>query len=114
MQHKFYNEPERIWNANEAGFPLFPSTGHVIALQSSKCVYGITGDTKQQITCLCAVSASSQIIPPMQIFAGQQFQFNSINNCIPGAYFGRSPSGWISTELFFECLANHFAKRVTL
>lgn len=43
----------------------------------------ITSDTKQRF---CAVSASGQAIPPMQIFAGQRFQFSPMNNCIPSAY----------------------------
>lgn len=33
-----------------------------------------------------------------------------MNNCVPGAFFGRSPNGWISTELFFAWSANNFAK----
>ena len=33
-------------------------------------------------------------------------------DCVPGAYFGRSPNGWISTELFFGWIANHFARYV--
>jgi len=34
--------------------------------------------------------------------------------CVTDAYFGRSPNGWISTELFYGWLANHFAKKVTV
>ena len=32
-----------------------------------------------------------------------------MEGCVDGAYFGRSPNGWISTELFY----GHFAKHVT-
>jgi len=114
LLHKFKDKANRIWNADEAGFPLCPSTGRVIALRNSKCVYSITGDTKQQITCLCAVNAAGEALPPLHIFAGERFHFNPMHNCVPGAYFGRSPNGWISTELFFGWLANHFAKLVTI
>ena len=37
-----------------------------------------------------------------------------MNNCVAGAYFGHSPTGWISTELFYVWIANHFAKRVSV
>ena len=35
-------------------------------------------------------------------------------NCMDGAYFGHSPTGWISTEIFYGRIANHFAKRVSV
>ena len=47
LLHNLKDKANRIWNADEAGFPLCSSTGQVIALCNSK--YSITGDTKQQI-----------------------------------------------------------------
>ena len=104
----------QIWNADEAGFPLCPKTGRVVAMKTDKNVYGITGDSKEQITCLCAANAAGDVLPPMQVFAGERFRYNPMANCIPNAYFGRSANGWINTELFFGWLANHFAKQVTI
>ena len=49
----------------------------------------------------------------MHIFSGERYKSNPMEGCVDGAYFGRSPNGWISTELFYGWLANHFAKRVT-
>ena len=112
MIHNVKNQPLQIWNADEAGFPLCPKTGKVLALRNSKNVYSVTGDSKEQITCLCAVSAAGEVIPPMHIFAGVRFRYNPMADCVPGAYFGRSPNGWISTELFFGWIANHFARYV--
>ena len=112
VTHDLKDRPAQIWNADEAGFPLCPSTGKVIAMRNSRCVYGVTGDSKEQITTLCAVSAAGYVIPPMNIFAGERFKYNPMNNCVDNAYFGRSVSGWISTELFFGWIANHFAKKV--
>ena len=31
-----------------------------------------------------------------------------MNGCVDRSYFGRSPNGWISTELFYGWVANHF------
>ena len=108
--HGLDGKPERIWNADESGFPLSPNSGKVISLHSSKSVHNITGDSKDQITCLCAVSAAEETIPPMHIFAGEWFRYNPMKNCVPGAFFDRSPNGWIATELFF----GWFAKKVTV
>ena len=36
-----------------------------------------------------------------------------MEGCVSGSYFGRSPNGWMSAELFFGWVANHFARHVT-
>ena len=66
----------------------------------------------EQVTCLCAVSASGQAVPRMEIFAGERFKYNPMHNCVEGAFFGRSSNWWINTELFYGWVANHFSKRV--
>ena len=50
----------------------------------------------------------------MHIFPRTRFKYNPMLNCVDGAYFGHSPTGWISTELFYGLIANHFAKRVSV
>ena len=108
------DSPSQIWNADESGFPLCPKTGRVLAVKTDKNVYGITGDSKEQITCLCAANAAGDVLPPMHVFAGERVRYNPMANCVPNAYFGHSTNGWITTELFFGWLANHFAKLVTV
>ena len=56
-------------------------------MKYEKNVYGITGDSKDQITCLCAANAVGEVIPPMQIFPGERFWYNPTAHCIPGVYF---------------------------
>ena len=111
--HSLRNKGEYIWNADEAGFPLCATSGKVLSIRNSKNAYAITADTKEQITTLCAISAAD-VLPPMHIFPGTRFKYNPMLNCVDGAYFGRSPTGWISTELFYGWIANFFAKRVTV
>lgn len=112
--HSLLNRSEYIWNADEAGFPLCATSGKIVSVHNCKNVYTITADTKEQITTLCAVSASGEVIPPMHIFPGMRFKYNPMLNSVDGAYFGHSPTGWISTELFYGWIANHFSKRVTV
>ena len=110
--YSLMNEADRIWNADEAGFSLCATSGKVISIRSYKNVYAITADTKEQITTLCAINAAGEVLPPMHIFPGTRFKYNPMHNYVAGAYFGHSPTGWISTELFYSWIANHFAKRV--
>ena len=106
-------DPSSIWNADETGCPLCPRTGKVLCLSGTKDVYQITGSSREKITTLCAISASGNIIPPMHLFPGQRFKYNPLEGCVPGAYFGKSPSGWMTTELFYGWLANHFVLQIS-
>ena len=98
MENEVKDCPSQIWNADEAGFPLCPKTGRVIAMKADKNVYGITEDSKEQIICLYAANAAGDVIPSMQVFTGERFRYNPMANCIPNAYFGHSSNGWIITE----------------
>ena len=111
-EHNVKDSPTQIWNADEAGFSLCPKSSRVISMKSDKNVYGITGDSKDQITCLCVANAAGEVLPPRQIFPGERFRYNPMANCVPGAYFGHSSNGWINTQLFYGWLINHFAKKV--
>ena len=106
ITHDLKNKSAQIWNTDEAGFSLCPTTGKIIAMRNARSVYGITSDSKEQIATLCAVNAAGDVIPPMHIFAGERFKYNPMKNCVDNAYFGRSKNGWINTELFFGWLAN--------
>ena len=111
--HNLQENPQRIWNADESGFPLCPKTSRVIALKNQRHVYGVTSDTKTQITTLVAANAAGNVIPPMHVFPGIRFRYNPLEGCVEGAYFGRSDNGWMVTELFYGWLANHFIKHIT-
>ena len=106
------NDAQHFWNADESGFSLCPKTGKVLAQKGASDVYSLTCSGKDQITTLCAGSASGALIPPMHIFAGQRFAYNPLEGGVPGAYFGKSKNGWIDSELFYGWLANHFATHV--
>ena len=112
LQVHSVSEPSSIWNADETGCPLCPRTGKVLCLSGTKDVYQITGSSREQITTLCAISASGNIIPPMHLFPGQRFKYNLLEGGVPGAYFGKSQNGWMTTELFYGWLVNHFALQI--
>ena len=53
--------------------------------------------------------SSGGIIPPFQIFPGERFSYNPLDGAVKGACFGRSSNGWITTELFYRWVTNHFS-----
>jgi hypothetical protein len=75
-------------------------------------MYMVTGNNKSQITVLCCVSAAGAAIPPMQIFPGERFSYNPLENGVPGSYFGKSGNGWMTQELFNGWLTNHFVRSI--
>ena len=110
--HEIGDDARNFWNADESGFSLCPRSGKVLAEKNARDLYVVAGSCKEQITTLCAGSAAGNVIPPMHIFPGQCFGYNPLDGTVPGAYFGKSASGWIDTELFYGWLANHFTRNV--
>ena len=112
LLHDLHGKPDCIWNCDESRFPLCPKSGKVLAPRGTKTMYRTCSAKKEQITTLVAISASEGIIPPFHIFSGERFSYNPLEGAVEGAYFGRSPNGWITTELFYGWVANHFATQI--
>ena len=104
--HDLKDQACRIWNADESGFPLCPKSGKVVAPSYFRAIYGVTGNTKEQITRGCWHRNSANGYLPWWAISCP------INNCVDVAYTGRSPKGWIPTELFYGWIANHFSRHV--
>ena len=113
LQYDLYDKPHRIWNCDESGFPLCPKTGKVLTTQGIRNVYHVTGNGKEQVTTLCAVSAAGGVIPPMHVFPGERFTYNPLEGGIDGAYCGKSSNGWMTQELFFGWISGHFAIKIS-
>lgn len=77
------DKADRIWNADESGFPLQHKSGKVMAPRGAKTVYALTSSSKQQITTLACINAAGSAIPPMHIFPGERFRSNPLEGAIP-------------------------------
>ena len=71
QEHNLIDKAERLWNADESGFPLQYRSGKVLSPHGSKYVYLVNNSSKQQITTLVCINAAGQVIPPMHIFPGE-------------------------------------------
>ena len=52
--HSLHDQPSRIWNCDESGFPLCAKSGKILAPVGSKTVYSSCAAQKAQITTLVA------------------------------------------------------------
>ena len=102
----------RIFNCDESGFALQGNAGKmckVLAEKGAKNVHTINTDTKEQITVLCTVSAAGIYEKPLVIFPGKRVPNYHISDDIADGYnLSHTDKGWISSEVFFEWLANIF------
>ena len=102
---------DRIFNLDESGFPLQGTSGklQVFTLKGTKNVHRLGSDNKQQITVLFCVSAAGTFSKPYVIFPGKKRPNFNLAEVSEDSYdLGYTEQGWISSDTFFEWLANLF------
>ncbi|XP_022177727.1 uncharacterized protein LOC111038801 [Myzus persicae] len=103
------NDPERIFNGNETGFSLCPKTKSVLGPRGAKDIYEIAkGNEKENITAMFTFNAAGQMCNPMIIYKYQRIPQNIIDTIPPHWGVGRSDTGWMKAEVFYEYIANIF------
>ena len=104
----------RIFNIDESGFPLAGSNSRlkVITTRGTKNIYKVAPDSRTQITVLSYVAASGGFVNPLVIYPGSQPKFN-LNSARADDYsLGKSPNGWINSEVFFTWLSSVFYNEI--
>ncbi|XP_055710369.1 jerky protein homolog-like [Phlebotomus papatasi] len=101
--------PNRVFNCDESGFFLAPK-GEKVLVRRGDRVAGkiITSEEKECVTVLFTVSASGELPPPMVVHPIKKFTRDIAENNVDGWLSGKSDSGWMTSSLFFEYIANHF------
>ncbi|CAK1586979.1 unnamed protein product [Parnassius mnemosyne] len=100
--------PSRIFNADESAFFLSPKSSRVLVRRGDKTVYTTSGNEKENLTVLLTANAAGQIAPPMIVFAYERVP-KPISDSVPDTWgIGRSESGWMCSETFYEYFTNIF------
>lgn len=88
---------------------LCPKSGKLLGRKSYRTFYEISSvPEKQSITVLCNYSVAGQAVPPMIVLPDKRIP-RDIADSFPDDYFnGRSDSGWMTSDVFFEYIANCF------
>ena len=107
-----FEDPTRIYNCDETGFPLAPKPKKVIVERGGTHHYqsGIA-NTKAQITVLLCCSAVGHYTKPLVVYPGVQPRTElrqHFHDTFNEGLFGNSESGWMDTKLFADWLENGF------
>lgn len=96
-------DPKRIFNGDETGFQLCPKSGKVIAPRGSTHVYQVmNGNDKENITVLFVISADGNYAPPLVVFPYKRVPQNLMATIPKGWCVGRSDTGWMKSDVFYE------------
>ncbi|KAK9737932.1 DDE superfamily endonuclease [Popillia japonica] len=100
----------RIFNCDEIGMNFCPKEGKLLGPRNYKNFYEIaSGPEKENITVLCNCSAVGITVPPLIVLPYKRIP-RDVGLSIPDNYFvGRSDSGWMVSETFFEYISNCFS-----
>lgn len=102
-------DPTRIFNGDEAGFSMCPKGGKVIGPKGWKNIYTTQmGNEKENITVLLVFSASGETLPPVVVYPYVRPPKDVVNSMPPNWILGRSETGWMNSDVFFEYVANSF------
>ena len=103
---------KKIYNADETGLTTSQKATRVVAEAGCKQVPQVVSHERGETVTLCAfVNSIGNTVPPCLIFPRKRFYDRMMTGAPPGTLGLSSPSGWMTTELFLECL-RHFVKHV--
>lgn len=100
-------DAERNYNADETGFLLNPKTGKVLG-PTGQGMYSEAGGCKTQVSVLVTTRADGKLMQPV-IYPYKRAVPKEIVDRVPHGYgIARSDSGWMTSDIFFEYVANVF------
>ncbi|CAH2097239.1 unnamed protein product [Euphydryas editha] len=102
------DDPTKIFNTDESAFFLSPKPGRVLVKRGTKNVYLANGDEKENLTVLLTANAAGKLAPPMIVYSYNRIPANIAKNVPETWAIGKSESGWMCGETFFEYVANVF------
>jgi len=102
------NDATRQYNGDETGFQLDPRSGRVMAPRNEN-IYSEAGGTKEQITVLITTRADGEMTPAAIVYPYKRAVPKEIVDKVPEPFVvARSDSGWMTSEIFYEYMANCF------
>lgn len=106
------NEPNRIFNL-ETGVKTCLKSGKLLGPKKYSNFYEIaSGPEKECISVLCSFNAAGDCVDPVIIYPYKRIP-RDIAESVPSNYaIGRSDSGWMVSETFYEYIANIFYPRL--
>lgn len=112
-EFNFFDHPENIFNMDETGYQLNNEAGPVIATKGAKDVHTIISSERgENVTIITCCSAEGRFLPPVIIFKGVRGKKEFGDGLPAGAkVYMNQKSSFITSELFFRWLKEHFIPR---
>jgi len=113
-----FEEPQRIFNADETGFQIGESGQiKVIGRRSQRKIKKRKAGTQEMITCLCMGNAKGATVPPFLVIKGPDVDTGIPrpgaidDHKFPGVTVRVTDSGWMNKDLFLDAII-HFNLQV--
>ncbi|XP_055527923.1 uncharacterized protein LOC129720460 [Wyeomyia smithii] len=102
--------PDRIFNLDKTSFELVVRKRKCLGPKGMKRVYSVFGNNeKESYTALFTASAAGTLIPPLILFPYKcRIPFHVIRSVPLEWGIGRTESGWMTSNAFFDFLRNIF------
>lgn len=112
-EHKFYNNPRKIYNTDETRVQLNNVPDKVLASRGAKSVSSVTSSEKgETITVLSCVNAEGHFIPPFCIFKGKNKKKEFEDGLPPGGCVTMNEkSAYVTSAIFLTWLQTMFVPR---
>jgi hypothetical protein len=109
----FFTRPANVFNMDETGCQLNNVPGKVVATKGAKDVHVLTSTEKgENISVIACCNAEGQFLPPAVIFKGVREKKEFSDGLPPGSIvFMNEKSSYISPDIFFKWLKDHFVPR---
>ena len=65
-------DPKRIFNADESGFPISPTSKRVLAEKGQKQIYQQRSGKKEQLIVMVCANANGDFVPPSILYPGKR------------------------------------------
>src|SRR6218665_1431343 len=105
-------QAHRVFNVDESRISTVQKPGKILAAKGSKQVGKMTSAERgQNVTIVCAISASRSYIPPDLIFPRKNMSNALMKGASAGSVGFAVPSGWMDSETFVKWM-EHFSSHV--
>ncbi|XP_065672318.1 uncharacterized protein LOC136090142 isoform X1 [Hydra vulgaris] len=95
----------RALNKDETGFELAPKTGKVIGIRGRNVNEECNNSDKVNLTTLFCLNANGEFAPSLTLYKYARMP-KTIAAAPPGWELGKSDSGWMTAECFYEYFTN--------
>ena len=104
--------PERIYNIDETALTTSQKPQGVVAEAGVKQVAQLVSHERgETVTMLGIINGIGNSLPPCLVFPRKNFKNHMLFCALPGSQGFANPSGWMTKEIFVQCL-HHIQKHV--